>query len=67
MGFPSKGCETLYRNSLSDTKRYFSHFHKNIKIYNLCLEKKRIYKKQDFEGMHVALFPFTDHDPCSTK
>lgn len=67
MGFPSKGCETVYRNSLIDTKRYFSTFHPKIKIYNLCLEKQRIYRRDDFEGRPVALFPFSDHDPCSIK
>lgn len=67
MGYPSKGCETLYRNSLYETKRYFSTYHNKIKIYNLCLEKQRIYRREDFDGRPVALFPFSDHDPCSIR
>ncbi len=67
MGYPSKGCEALYRNSLCDTNRYFSIYHNKVKVYNLCLEKNRIYPKEDFEGKLVAWFPFTDHDPCSIK
>ena len=67
MGFPSTGCEVLYRNSLSDTKRYFDKYHKRVKIYNLCLEKDRIYNRNCFDGRSVGLFPFSDHDPCSIK
>ena len=67
MGFPSTGHETMFRNSLVDTKRYFNAKHKRVKIYNLCLEKGRIYNRSCFEGRLVGLFPFSDHDPCSIK
>ena len=43
MGFPSTGCETLYRNSLSDLKSFLDRYHGEYKIYNLCIEKNRIY------------------------
>lgn len=49
MGFPSTGCETLYRNSLKDLKGFFHHYHpEGVKIYNLCIEKDRIYDRSLF-------------------
>ena len=68
MGFPSTSCETLYRNSLSDISNYFKTYHKgNVKIYNLCLEKERIYPKNYFPNFKLALFPSLDHNPCPVK
>ena len=68
MGFPSTGCETLYRNSLKDIINFFHTYHKdNVKIYNLCLEKDRIYDKSLFNKCKVGLFPATDHNPCPIK
>lgn len=45
MGFPAKGAETLYRNSLEDLKLFLDRFHEEYKVYNLCVEKGRIYKR----------------------
>ena len=75
MGFPSKGCESLYRNSLTDVLRFFQVEHNNNvkvdiflnKVYNLCIEKDRIYDKNIFQGISVGLFPSKDHDPCTVK
>ena len=68
MGFPSVGCETIYRNSLTDVKKFFHQYHNDkVKIYNLCLEKNRIYNKNNFEKFRVGLFPATDHNPCPIK
>ena len=68
MGFPSTGCETLYRNSLKDITNFFHKYHNdNVKIYNLCLEKDRIYNKSIFNKCEVGLFPATDHNPCPIK
>jgi phosphatidylinositol-3,4,5-trisphosphate 3-phosphatase/dual-specificity protein phosphatase PTEN len=67
MGFPSTGCEVIYRNSVKETKRFFKTYHTDVKIYNLCLEKNRIYDKNIFSEFQVALYPFTDHDPCPLK
>ena len=67
MGFPSTGCETIYRNSLEDIKAFLDRYHQDYKIYNLCIEKKRIYKKEIFRGTKVGLFPFNDHAPCPIK
>lgn len=67
MGFPSTGCETFYRNSLIDTIGFLQRYHQDYKIYNLCIEKKRIYPKDFFPGKKVALFPFNDHAPCPIK
>ena len=67
MGFPATGLETIYRNSLSDIKAYLDMYHGEYKIYNLCIEKNRIYPKDLWEGRKVGLFPFNDHSPCPTK
>jgi len=78
MGFPSINFyETFYRNSLTDIINFFNTVHKNkmIKIYNLCLEKERIYNKNIFytnnnnnnNNFKVSLFPSLDHNPCSVK
>ena len=67
MGFPATGCETLYRNSLSDLKLFLDRFHGEYKIYNLCIEKKRIYPKNLWADKKVGLFPFNDHAPCPIK
>ena len=40
MGFPSEGAEGLYRNPLSEVKKFFSQYHAgHFKIYNLCSER----------------------------
>ena len=68
MGFPSVGVETMYRNDINDVIAFFEKKHKgNVKIYNLCLEKDRIYEKKLFLRSKVALFPSLDHNPCSVK
>ena len=67
MGFPSTGCETLYRNSLEETKNFLDKYHQEYKIYNLCIEKDRIYPKNYFNNKKVGLFPFNDHAPCPIK
>ena len=68
MGYPSTGMETLYRNSLADISKFFSVRHNNeVKIYNLCLEKDRIYNKNIFPNCKVGLFPATDHNPSPIK
>ena len=67
MGFPATGCEKLYRNTLEDTKNFLDRYHGDYKIYNLCIEKDRIYPKTYFENTKVGLFPFNDHAPCPIK
>ena len=68
MGYPSIGCETVYRNSLVDVVDFFHKKHNDkVKIYNLCLEKERIYNKNLFSKSYVGLFPATDHNPCPIK
>ena len=68
MGFPSVGCETIYRNSLTDVVNFFHVKHNDkVKVYNLCLEKDRIYNKNLFSNSSVGLFPATDHNPCPIK
>ena len=68
MGFPSVGCETIYRNALPDVLEFFHEKHDDqVKIYKLCLEKDRIYNKNIFSKSSVGLFPATDHNPCPIK
>ena len=68
MGFPSVGCETVYRNALPDVLDFFHRRHNDqVKIYNFCLEKDRIYNKNIFSKSSVGLFPATDHNPCPIK
>jgi hypothetical protein len=67
MGFPATGCETFYRNNLLDLKAFLDRYHGEYKIYNLCIEKKRIYPKDFWIDRKVGLFPFNDHAPCPIK
>ena len=68
MGFPSVGMEAMYRNAVNDVIEFFEKKHKgNVKIYNLCLEKDRIYDKKLFVRSKVGLFPSLDHNPCPVK
>ena len=67
MGFPATGCETLYRNSLTDLRAFLDRYHGEYKIYNLCIETGRIYQKNLWFDRKVGLFPFNDHAPCPIK
>ena len=67
MGFPATGCETFYRNTLVDLKAFLDRYHHEYKIYNLCIEKKRIYPRDFWINKKVGLFPFNDHAPCPIK
>ena len=68
MGFPSTGMETLYRNSVAEITEFFNtKYNGEVKIYNLCLEKDRIYNKNAFPKSKVGLFPANDHNPCPIK
>ena len=68
MGFPSTGVQALYRNSLADIIKFFKTKHNDIvKVYNLCIEKDRIYSKDIFPNSKVGLFPATDHNPSPIK
>ena len=37
------------------------------KVYNLCMEKSRIYNKNLFGGPYFCLFSFQDHQSCPFK
>ena len=68
MGYPATGCESFYRNSFKDVKQFLNEEHgEKFKVYNLCMEKSRIYKKAAFGGPGVSLFPFQDHQSCPVK
>ena len=44
MGYPSTGCETIYRNSLSDTLLFFQKYHNsNVKVFCLINYRFTIY------------------------
>lgn len=68
MGYPATGFEKCYRNSVDEVIRFFHYYHNdNVKIYNLCIEKDRIYDKGIFNKSFVGLFPAKDHNPCPIK
>lgn len=77
MGFPSTGCEIFYRNSMLDIAAFVNKYYSKdgAKIYNLCMEKDRIYDRFCFNKINyskenqypVGLFPFRDHNPPSIK
>ena len=67
MGYPSTGCESIYRNSLIEIKNFLNKYHSHYKIYNLCLEENKIYNKELFHGKELTIFPFIDHQPCPIK
>ena len=67
MGFPAYGYEILFRNDIVDLKSYLDRYHSEYKIYNLCIEKSRIYPKDLWVDKKVGLFPFSDHAPCPIK
>jgi hypothetical protein len=68
MGYPATGCESFYRNSFKDVKQFLNEEHGDkFKVYNLCMENNRIYKKTAFGGPPVSLFPFQDHQSCPVK
>ena len=67
MGFPATGCETIYRNNLTDLRAFLDRYHGEYKIYNLCIEQGRIYQKNLWFERKVGLFPFNDHAPCPIK
>lgn len=67
MGFPSVGCEAVWRNNANEVRDFLNFYHKDYKVYNVCLEKKRIYSKERFPEGRVGFFPFLDHEPCPLK
>lgn len=65
MGFPSVSLEGMYRNKMSDVKRFFKCYHDgHYKVYNLCSERN--YTPDHFEN-NVATYPFDDHNPPAFK
>ena len=63
MGFPSKGLESLYRNSRDDTISFMNSYHPtHYRIYNLCGEINRYYQASTFNNA-VSYFPMKDHNP----
>ena len=65
MGFPSQGFESIYRNSLVDTRNFLDMKHSNhYKIYNLCIEKDRKYDFGLFPSGKISFdYLFYDHNP----
>ena len=62
MGFPSRGCESCYRNSAASTHDFLSQRHPgHFKIWNLCSESGREYSKHLFPG-EVERIGFPDHN-----
>lgn len=63
MGYPSKGIESIYRNSRSETISFMNTYHStHYRIYNLCAEVNRYYRASTFNNA-VSYFPMKDHNP----
>ncbi len=61
MGYPSKGLESNYRNSVEDVYRFFQERHAaHHLVVNLCSERE--YSLDTFHGSCVR-YPFHDHTP----
>ena len=67
MGYPTQGCESIYRNEMGETERFFEQapgFAKSsVRVYNLCAEANRQYDSKYFDGQ-VVVYPFADHHAC---
>jgi hypothetical protein len=37
MGFPCTGCESIYRNSLSEVLNFMALYHKDVKVGNILI------------------------------
>ena len=63
LGLPASGMlEPLYRNPLSDVRRFFDTYHpKRYTLVNLCDE--RDYADDEFPDARILRFPHRDHHP----
>jgi len=60
MGYPAVGVESLYRNRLSDVRKFLDGRHPSrYRVYNLCSEKR--YAAECFD-QQAAWYPFDDHN-----
>ena len=66
MGYPATGMEGIYRNKITDVKKFLDQRHRgHYRLYNLCSE--RIYDHSLFEGRVNHDFRFIDHHPPPMK
>ena len=63
LGLPATGLfEPLYRNPLSEVRRFFETYHPGkYTLINLCNE--RDYADDEFPGATILRYPFQDHHP----
>ena len=60
--------EGLYRNRREHVAAFLRKNHGDqIKIYNLCAEKKYQYELKAMKGLAMGRFPFCDHNVCDLK
>jgi phosphatidylinositol-3,4,5-trisphosphate 3-phosphatase/dual-specificity protein phosphatase PTEN len=58
MGFPSENVEGLFRNHISEVRRFLNHFHHgHYKVFNLASEQR--YQSDYF--FRTSEYPFADH------
>ena len=66
MGYPATGMEGIYRNKITDVKKFLDQRHYGrYRLYNLCSE--RMYDHSLFEGRVNHKFRFNDHHPPPMK
>ena len=61
MAYPAGTFEKIYRNNISEIKRFFKQRHNGqYKVFNLCIESDRNYSPNTFEN--YSYYPFHDHN-----
>jgi len=64
MGFPSVGCETMFRNSAVAEGAFLSERHPTqTLVFNLCIEDARAYGPDRLPNQKVCRIGFMDHNP----
>ena len=69
MGYPSTTYQGFYRNSRDMVINFLREKHGigNVKIYNLCSESDRYYRRSDFPDFKIQRYPMPDHNITSIK
>lgn len=64
VGFPSVGCEGMYRNMAGSMAAFLQSRHPTRAIvFNLCLEESRAYGPDRLPNQKLCRIGFIDHNP----